>query len=157
MAQLTGGEVRPGSQSDCLSELLRLSVEDAIRKSEWPDGVAGVREHCELQVLTNGQLREYRRDLEGATDAGPRDHVRRLARDVASAEFHCARGGLQLTGDEVEEGRLNGPVRTDGGVTVAMLGLEAHVLDRAPAANPRAHGADLNQGLPGMHLLGWPC
>ncbi len=102
-------------------------------------------EHRVLEVLPHSQLREDGRDLERAANSGPRDHMRRLARDVAAVEGDLARRGLQLAGEKVEERRLARAVRTDDGVTVALLDLEAHVLDRAQPAEAFAQVLDAEQ------------
>ena len=113
-----------------------------------------MREHRVLQVLPHGQLREDRRDLKSATDPGPGDHVRRLARDVAAVEDHLARGRLQLAGQQIEERRLARAVRADDGVAVALLHLQADVFDRAQAAEVFAQVLDAEQRLSRVHLFG---
>src|SRR5437588_63400 len=63
-----------------------------------------------------------------------RDLLRPLARDVLLVEQELAAGGLVEPGEDVEEGRLAGPVRADDRDDRALRDVERHAVDGDEAA-----------------------
>ena len=81
----------------------------------------------DAHILQRRQMRKYRRDLERANQAEPRHVGRRHRRDVLPLVEDLARRRLQKLGQEIEAGRLAGPVRADQRVNAAAADLERDV------------------------------
>src|SRR5687768_14183983 len=75
-------------------------------------------------------MRKYRRDLERAHDAQPRDISRGHAGDVLTLVKDAAFGRRQEFGEEIEAGRLAGTVRTDKRMDGAARDAEVHAVHR---------------------------
>ena len=75
-------------------------------------------------------------DLEGARDAAPRDGARRQPGDVLAREGDAPGVGLVAAGEHVEAGGLAGAVGTHDPVDLALVHLEAHVLEHHAVAEP---------------------
>ena len=93
----------------------------ATRNSAAP----AMRQERRLHILEDGELREDVGALKRAAHAHAADAVRRHAGDVAPVEQHPPRGGLQVPGDEVEEGRFAGAIGSDDRRDLARLDSEA--------------------------------
>ena len=75
----------------------------------------------------DGLLGEQAGDLERSGHAHVGAAVHGQARDVFALEVHRAFGGLQLTGEHVEEGGFAGAVRTDQSQPFSGLDAEGHM------------------------------
>src|SRR5438093_924926 len=80
----------------------------------------------------SGSMRAGARDRPGAAEPGTL--VRPPGRDVHAVEADVTRVGDQEAGDEVEDRRLPGAVRADEAEDLALVQLEAGVVDRPDAA-----------------------
>src|SRR5205823_11311802 len=85
--------------------------------------------HRRLQPRLRGQPDAIRarepgeeiRGLVAASDSDPRESIRGCARHVFAAETDLPAGRSQLPGEQVQERRLPGPVRSDHGVDAPLL------------------------------------
>ena len=89
------------------------------------------------QVLQGGEPREHAHQLEGASDAEPRDPMRGGAGHVLAAEEHPAAVGRQIAGHAVEQRGLAGAVGAD----------QAHELARLHREVDRVHRGDPEEAL----------
>ena len=89
------------------------------------------------EVLQDGGVLEELDVLEGARQAERRDAMRRQRGDVAAREPNAPAVGGVDAAHQVEERRLAGSVRSDDGEHLALLDVEAHVVDgtNAPEAD----------------------
>ncbi len=78
-------------------------------------------------VFERGQMRKYRRDLERTDQPEPRHIGRRHRGDVLPLVEDPARRRLQELGQQIEAGRLAGPVRADQRVNAATADLEIDI------------------------------
>jgi hypothetical protein len=134
-----GVELEAASRSRARSSISRC----------WPVQIAGIEGAEEvLALLTGGaqahvvhdrELGQRLGELEGPDHAAPGDLVRRDAAEVLALERPGALVGLVEAGEQVEEGRLAGTVRTDQRGDDAALHLEVVDLDRGEAAEAAGH------------------
>src|SRR5919204_2769701 len=87
-------------------------------------------------VLHHRHPRERLHDLEGSGEAEPRDPVGPLARDVMAVEMHMARRGRMHAGDQVDQRGLAGAVRPNEADDLALVDVEADVVDGLEPAEP---------------------
>jgi len=73
------------------------------------------------QVVEDGERQAQARALEGARDAGAIDRLRAQAGDAPVGELDLSPAGREQPGQDVEEGRLAGPVRSDEPEHAAFL------------------------------------
>jgi hypothetical protein len=106
---------------------------------------AGERRHCGLprfasggasdrndggfHVVQNGQLLEQAADLERASDPYVRQAMGRPTGDIDLPNLYAPSRGLKVSGNDVDERRLAGSVRTDESKNLAALNREADVID----------------------------
>jgi len=83
------------------------------------------------EVLEHGQALEWMRNLERSPDAGDTTNARRRACDVASVEPDRAGIRPEQPGDEVEERRFSGAVRSDDAERFALRHLKIDGVDRS--------------------------
>ena len=107
----------------------------------------GVRPHvaADHDVLERGHVGEQADVLERARDAGLGDLVHRRRLVGLAAELEGSGVGRVESGENVEEGRLAGAVRTDQAVDLARLDRDADVRQRlqsAEALRDRRHPED---------------
>ena len=102
-------------------------------------------------VLAHRQADKRLHDLEGARDAEARQLVRWLARYLLARIADRSLAGAHETGDDREQGRLAGAVRTDQRGDAAGRRGERRAVDGLQPAEPAAHVVDceqrLNQGI----------
>src|SRR6185436_13246478 len=104
---------------------------------------AAVRQEGGLHVLIDRQLGEDIGALERAPHAEPADVVRRESGDVAAFQYHRARVGTEVAGDQVEQRRLAGAVGPDDGGDLAPGHAYTGVVDGHEAVEGLAHAAHL--------------
>src|SRR5207248_10231272 len=99
-------------------------------------------------VLAGAQLRKEVGDLKGAPQPRLRDGVRRPPAHLAALEVNPAARGPETAAQQVEEGRLAGPVRPDDGPQFAGLYRQGDVLqgDQATEGAAQALGLDGTHG-----------
>jgi len=81
------------------------------------------------QVLEHGEVLERVRNLERAADAGDAARARRRLRDVAAVEPDGAAVRPDEPGDQVEQRRFAGAVRSDDAQRLARCDVEADAVD----------------------------
>ena len=91
-------------------------------------------QRADADVLEDAEVAERLGDLEGARDAQLRDLVGGETGDPAILEAHCARGGRQVAGDQVEQRRFPRAVGADDAGDRARLDGERDVGDGSQAA-----------------------
>src|SRR5262249_38138750 len=96
--------------------------------------LAGVQMQPQQDVVEGGHLLEERRELKRAHEPARGDLMRSQARDVFAVEDDRATGGPQETAQEIEAGRLPGPIGTDQPDDFALVDTELDVVDRGQAA-----------------------
>src|SRR5262249_17429506 len=96
-------------------------------------------------VLQRREVREQADVLEGARDAARSDAVRLEPGELVSVERERAAVGRVEAGEQVEPGRLAGPVRPDQPEDLAARDREAHAGKRLDAAEALADGSRLEQ------------
>src|SRR5436190_4905004 len=104
-----------------------MSALEAARHRARPFRMREVRHE---QVLEDAHVAEQARDLEGAHEPAQRDLVRREAEEALALERDLAGARALDPGDEVDERRLAGAVRSDDATDLAGLDREAHVVRR---------------------------
>jgi hypothetical protein len=97
------------------------------------------------QVLAHGLFLEDVDRLEGARDAAPGDLVAGMSGDVGAVERNLAGGRLVVAGNDVEQRRFAGAVRTDNAEDFALVDGEGHVGDRSQAAEAFGQIVDLKK------------
>ncbi len=119
---------------------------DRARRREDPlQPLAAVVRRSDQHVLEHRQLRERPRRLERADEPGACDPVRRAALDRLPEEADRAPLGAEEARDDVEQGRLAGPVRADQRRDRACGDVERRCVDRAQAAEAACHVPHLEQ------------
>ena len=100
---------------------------------------------ADQEVLQNGGVLEELDVLEGAREAERCDAMRRQRGDVAAREPNAPAVGEVDAAHQVEERRLAGSVRSDDGEHLALLDLEAHVVDgaNAPEADRQVRNSEV--------------
>jgi hypothetical protein len=83
-------------------------------------------EHGEVEVVLDAQGEEEPGGLVGAGQSRARPLPGRLSRHIPPEELDLARRGKKLAGDEIEQGCLPGPVRTQNGATLTRVYVEVH-------------------------------
>ena len=93
-------------------------------------------------------------DLEGPRDPGFGDHPWLGTGEVTTVDQDGPRGGLEMPGDEVDEGALAGPVGADDTEGEALGDDEAHVVDglEATETNPQTPGLQDGHGAHSRYL-----
>src|SRR5690606_37675634 len=76
-------------------------------------------------------------------DSGPGHAVSARPGHVASVQQHPPRGGAQEPGDEVQERRLAGTVRTHQGPSLTGLDAQGHVVGQGQASDVEAEVLEL--------------
>ena len=136
--------VRLGAEPDLLGRstctLATFAVAPARNDAQPPAVVADERE---VDVVRHREAREQAGLLVRAGEPELGAHPRGQMRDVLPHHLDRARRRLEVAGDEVEEGRLAGPVRAEDRAALAVRDVEidvAHGLDaaEAPADPPQA-------------------
>src|ERR1700729_4006956 len=122
---------RPGklAQADVVKQFMRAGVETVEHGLGTPEveGMPVLTLQRDAHVLQRRQMREHCRDLKRSNQAEPRHIGRRHRRDVLSLVEDLTRRRPQKLGEQIETGRLAGPIRTDQGVNTAATHLEADV------------------------------
>src|SRR5439155_18648678 len=85
-------------------------------------------------------------NLEGPRHAEPDPAVDRQAGDVFAEQQNAAGADWKLTADQVEQGRLAGPVRSDHRLTLALTDGQSHVPDGQQAAEGLGDRPELESG-----------
>src|ERR1700681_40483 len=80
-------------------------------------------------VFQHGQVRKYRRDLEGAREPHARDRRRARARDLLAVEEDLRACRCQEMGEQIEASRLAGAVGTDQRVDSPALDRKSDAID----------------------------
>ncbi len=113
-----------------------------LERRRHPPGSIGSVEDPDRDVLADRHAAEGLDDLEGPSDPGLGDDPRLDAGEVTTVDQDGPRRGLEVPGDEVDEGALAGPVGADDTEGEAFGDAEAHVVDGLEAAetNPQAPG-----------------
>src|SRR6202012_4633464 len=106
-------------------------------------------------VLPNGQGPEDLESLKGPADAEPGPPVRGQPGDVAAPDPDRALRRPLNAGDDVEEGRLAGSVRTDQTGQRARIGLHRDVVDRDQATEADDHAVQIQERV-GRHSFAPP-
>src|SRR5262249_47475606 len=121
-------------EADALEKRAGLVDVEATRGPEDVVVTPVVREERGLHVLERGETAEDARDLKGASHPAPAEIVRRQSTDVRAFELDLTGIVREVAGDQVEERRLAGAVRTDDRAQVAGRHSEVHAVHGADAA-----------------------
>ena len=115
--------------ASCSIICLGLVAEQALGHAPHVKALAAVGDEGGLDVLVHGELGEDVRALERAGDAPCRRSCAAGCRVMLRpSRMHLAAVGLQVPGDEIEQGRLAGAVRADDGGDAALLDAQAHIV-----------------------------
>ncbi len=124
--------LREAAQVDLLQQRHGFVVECVQAGLGLPEMEAGAQLalQADAHVLQHGEVREHGRDLERSHHAGARHLGCLVAGDVLALVEDLARGHGQELGEQVEHGRLAGPVGADQRVDGASPDLEIDLVDR---------------------------
>src|ERR1700681_3193434 len=98
-------------------------------------------------VFEHGQVRKYRRDLEGARQPHARDRRRTRARDLLAVEEDLSACRCQEMREQIEASRLAGAVGTDQSVDRPALDRKIDAIDGDEAFELLGQAAGLEYGV----------
>jgi hypothetical protein len=136
VGEAPGAEVLLAGEADARQHRGGMLLRRGIGAQVAPD-VEAARPHFgqgQDHVVERRAVVEQVHRLERARDAAPRDPARRLAGDVDAGEAHRAAVGREPAGQHIEAGGLAGSVRTHDPRELALLELQAQVLQDDPVA-----------------------
>jgi hypothetical protein len=128
-----------------LAHLALLAAHSRRAQHRLPQPGAGAAVGRRRDVLLNRHVQEQPQRLERARDAGGRHAVRREPDQLALVEPDGALVRLVHAGDQVEDGRLAGAVRTDQADHLALVHGQVELGDHVQAAEGLAHAGQLEQ------------
>ena len=132
----------PGDAERPLGELRLAVAAGAAADQRGGQAFAGLALAVEHQVLEHAELREAAGELEGAHQATRDEPVGREAADGLAGQPDLAAIGPVEAGDDVEQGGLAGPVRTDQAGEAAGLDAEIDAVEHLDAVEATRQPAD---------------
>ena len=126
------------------------TVSSSLSRPAPPCPRSGAPAHRQraVDIVCNGQVREHRRHLELAHDAGASDLVHRETGDIAPEEPDCAAGRRQIAGDQVEQRGLAAAIGADDAAHLVGGDREVDLVDGADAAELLHEFFDIKQWSP---------
>src|SRR6202521_3741567 len=155
MQQLADQGLEPGAKTDRFGRHARTLayLTFALRQSDRQQVAPSDAEHREVEVVLDAESEEEPRRLKGSGQAGAGAMPRRVARHVPAEKLDPALGRRELAGDDVEQGRLPGPVGPEDGAPLAGLDRKSHIRDCTQAAEPPADPPQVEDRLSGFGFL----
>src|SRR5262249_60599488 len=92
--------------------------------------LAAAMDGRDQKIFEHRQVLERMRYLERSPDAGDAAGARRRVRNIIAVEVNRTSIGPEQSGNEIEQARFSGAVRSDDAERFAARDLERHAVDR---------------------------
>src|SRR6202030_4654239 len=147
LGERRGGCVQPAIETEDARHFARAGADRRVggKAREQMPALALARDERGCDGLLDGELRKDRNELKRACESLLGKFDRTDAGDALSPKQNVAGRGLKEPGEQVDQGRLAGAVRPDGGDELVGGNSDADVLQRAEFAESFADPAGLEE------------